>query len=119
LARRGLIFTRSYEGTQPGQTEHGIRYHVPPCWVLGGELAGGKSVTAGECAGDWAVRVTLCILLFVLCILLTRIAEKKYKNQWPFFECVQKKHHWQVLGRYFGKKEGFISRSEPELAQLS
>ena len=35
LARTGLIFTENQEGTQsgrltpPGQTEQGIRYHVP------------------------------------------------------------------------------------------
>jgi len=40
LARTGLIFTRIQEGTQPdgvtppGQTEQGIPYHVPSCWVL-------------------------------------------------------------------------------------
>jgi len=47
-ARTGLIFTRIQEGAQPGgltqpqpgQTEQGIPYHVPSCWVpLGG--AGG------------------------------------------------------------------------------
>jgi len=37
-ARTGLVFTRSQEGTdpggltQPGQTEQGILYRVPPCW---------------------------------------------------------------------------------------
>jgi len=48
-ARTGLIFTRIQEGaepgglTQPGQTEQGIPYHVPSCWVpVGGELRGGK-----------------------------------------------------------------------------
>jgi len=47
LVRTGLSFTRSQEGTQlggltqTGQTEQGIWYHVPSCWVLsGGELAG-------------------------------------------------------------------------------
>jgi len=45
-ARTGLVFTRSQEGTQPGgltqpgQTEQGIRYHVPSCWVPVGWGAG-------------------------------------------------------------------------------
>jgi len=48
LAMTGLIFTRSQEGTQldrltqPGQTEQGIRYRVPSCWVLVG--AAGRAV---------------------------------------------------------------------------
>ena len=41
LARTGLIFTRIQQGAQPGgltqpqpgQTEPGIPYHVPSCWV--------------------------------------------------------------------------------------
>jgi len=51
----GLIFTRIQEGTQlggltqPGQTEQGILYHVPSCWVLvGGGLGGGNSLVAQE-----------------------------------------------------------------------
>jgi len=44
LGRTGLIFTRIQEGAQPGgltqpqpgQTEQGIPYHVPSCWVLVG-----------------------------------------------------------------------------------
>jgi len=40
-AKTGLIFTRIQEGaqlggltqSQPGQTEPGIPYHVPSCWV--------------------------------------------------------------------------------------
>jgi len=53
-ARKGLIFTRSQEGTQPGgltqpgQTEQGIPYHVPSCWVPAGGELGGKSVAAQE-----------------------------------------------------------------------
>jgi len=53
LARTGLIFTRSQEGTQPdgltppGQTEPGIPYHVPPCWVLGGG-AGRRELSRGS-----------------------------------------------------------------------
>ena len=57
-ARKGLIFTRSQEGTQPGgltqpgQTEQGIPYHVPPCWVLvGGSRAAGRSHSSGAHGG--------------------------------------------------------------------
>jgi len=46
---------------------------VPSCWVPVGELGGGKAVAAWECAGHWAVRAALCILLFVLYILLISI----------------------------------------------
>ena len=41
-ARTGLIFTGLQEGTKlggltpPGQTEQGIPYHVPSCWVMVG-----------------------------------------------------------------------------------
>ena len=44
----GLIFTRSWEGKQPGrlnqtgQTGQGIQYHVPSCQVPVGELAWGE-----------------------------------------------------------------------------
>jgi len=46
-ARTGLIFTRNQEGAQPGglaqpkpgQTEPGIPYHVPSCWVSVGGAA--------------------------------------------------------------------------------
>jgi len=49
LARTGLTFTRIQEGTQlgglnqpqPGQTEPGIPYHVPSCWVPVGGAARG------------------------------------------------------------------------------
>jgi len=40
-ARTGLIFTGIQEGTQltpPGQTEQGIPYHVPSCWVPVGAI---------------------------------------------------------------------------------
>jgi len=50
LARTGLIFNGLQEGAQlgrlipPGQTEQGIPYHVPSCWVLvGGSWEGGKT----------------------------------------------------------------------------
>jgi len=54
LARTGLIFTGLQEGAQlggltqpqPGQTEPGIPYHVPSCWVpVGG--AGRQELTCG------------------------------------------------------------------------
>ena len=52
----------------------GIRYHVMSYSVLsGGKLVGGKMVMAQEHTGRRAVRVALCILLFVLHILLVRI----------------------------------------------
>jgi len=77
-ARTGLIFTMRQEWTQPGgltqpgQTEQGIPYHVPPCRVRGrggsgAELGGRKAVAARE---HQAMRVALCISLFVLYILL-------------------------------------------------
>jgi len=47
-ARPGLIFTGLQEGAQPGgatppgQTEQGIPYHVPSCWVpVGGSWGAG------------------------------------------------------------------------------
>jgi len=78
-SRAGLIFTRSQEGTQPdrltrtGQTILGIRYHVLSCWVPSGELARGKLITAWEHSGYQAVRVALCISLFILYIHLISI----------------------------------------------
>ena len=54
-ARTGLIFTGLQEGAQPhgltqpqpGQTEPGIPYHVPSCWVLvGGGRDSGNSLAA-------------------------------------------------------------------------
>jgi len=54
-ARTGLIFTGIQEGAQPGgltppdQTEPGIPYHVPSCWVpVGGGLGGGNGLAAQE-----------------------------------------------------------------------
>ena len=76
---QGQVFTRSQEGTQTGrltrtsQTKQGIRYHVPSCWVPVGELARGKAVVAREHTGHWMVRVSLCISLLVLYILLISI----------------------------------------------
>ena len=55
LARTGLIFTGIQEGaqpgglTQPGQTEQGIPYHVPSCWVpVGGSWAAGAHSRLGS-----------------------------------------------------------------------
>ena len=76
-ATTGLIFTGIKEGaqpgglTQPGQTEPGIPYHVPSCWVpVTGKLGGRNSLTAPECT---AVEAALGVVWFVLCILLTRV----------------------------------------------
>jgi len=66
LARTGLIFTRIQKGAQPGgltqpqpgQTEPGIPYHVPSCWVLvGGSWGGGthsrlRSARRHFCPGE-------------------------------------------------------------------
>jgi len=66
-ARTGLIFTRIQEGAQPGglaqpqpgQTEPGIPYHVPSCWVPVGEWRrSGNSLVAREhgrwfSSGEW------------------------------------------------------------------
>jgi len=74
-ARTGLIFTRIQEGAQPGrltqpqpgQTEPGIPYHVPSCWVPVGGRHGGNSLAARE--GSAAVRSERAVLFcgFVLC----------------------------------------------------
>ena len=76
-ATTGLIFTQSQEGTQPGgltlpgQSEQGIPYRVLSCWVLiGGSRAVRRHSQLGSAWRRWAVRVALCVLLFVLCILL-------------------------------------------------
>jgi len=55
LARTGSDFTGIQEGsqlgglTQPGQTEQGIPYHVPSCWVpVEGNGAGGTHLRLGS-----------------------------------------------------------------------
>jgi len=70
--RQGYFSLESRKGTQPGrltppgQTEPGIPYHVPPCWVpLGGELWGGNSLTARK--GAAAVRFGRAVLFCGLC----------------------------------------------------
>ena len=70
-SRTGLIFTRSQEGTQPGeltqpgQTEQGIPYHVSSCWVLvGGSRAAGTLSLLWSVRQRQSVRVALCVLLF-------------------------------------------------------
>ena len=58
LARTGLIFTGIQEGAQPGgltqpqpgQTEPGIPYHVPSCWVPEG---GGAAGTHSRLGSAW------------------------------------------------------------------
>jgi len=61
LARTGLFFTRIWEGaqfgrlTQPqaGQTEQGIPYHVPSCWVpVGGSWGAGTHSRLGSAGAD-------------------------------------------------------------------
>jgi len=73
LARTGLIFTGLQKGAQPGgltppgQTEQGIPYHVPSCWVpVGGERRGGNSLAARK--GSAVVRSERVVLFcwFVL-----------------------------------------------------
>jgi len=78
LARTGLIFTRIQEGAQlgrlaqpqPGQTEPGIPYHVPSCWVLvgGSGTAGTHSQLGSSRRRSW--RAALWVMQFVLCFLL-------------------------------------------------
>jgi len=73
------LLSRSHGGTElggltpPGLAEQGIRYHVAPCWVLVGGAGLVELVTAREWVGHQAVRVALCISLFVLYILLISI----------------------------------------------
>ena len=78
LARTGLIFTRSQEGTQPGgltppgQTEQGIPYCVLSCRALAGGSGWRKgSCGSGVCGGRWELLSAFCC--FVLCILLIGI----------------------------------------------
>ena len=59
--------------THAGQTEQGIPYRVPSCWVLVWELPGGKAVAAQKHVGHWAVRVAICISLLVLYIFVISI----------------------------------------------
>jgi len=67
LARTGLIFTGLQEGaqtgglTQPGQTEPGIPYHVPSCWVPGrGELGAGTLSRLGRAQRRFGTRERFC-----------------------------------------------------------
>jgi len=69
--RTGLIFTGIQEGaqtgglTQPGQTEQGIPYHVPSCWVpAGGSWAAGTHSWLGSVWWRREVRAALCVVLF-------------------------------------------------------
>jgi len=72
LARTGLIFTGIQEGAQPGeltppgQTEQGIPYHVPSCWVpVGGSWVTGTH--SGAWGGGRSGRAALWVVRFVLC----------------------------------------------------
>jgi len=84
LARTRLIFTGIQEGTQPGgltppgQTEPGIPYHVPSCWVpVGGSGAAGTHSRLGSLrwrswrAAVWVGRFVLCFLL--ICIIVVPV----------------------------------------------
>jgi len=73
-ARTGLIFTRIQEGAQPGgltppgQTEQGIPYHVPSCWILvggswGRELSCGSGVRGGGHGRQLSGLCGLCCVL--------------------------------------------------------
>ena len=100
-ARTGLIFTGIQEGAQPGrltppgQTEQGIPYHVPSCWVLvGGSWAGG---TLSQLGSTKAVSESGSVLGFVLCILLICIVvvpvpfvccSVKLPLSWPISFCL-------------------------------
>jgi len=76
LARTGLIFTGIQEGTQPGgltqpqpgQTEQGIPYHVPSCWVpVGGTWAAGTLSRLGSVRWhSW--RAALCGSCGLCCV---------------------------------------------------
>jgi len=115
LARTGLIFTRIQEGAQPGgltppgQTEQGIPYHVPSCWVPGGgEQGGGNSLMARERAAaairesDSVVRsVLFCVFplsvsLLLLFSLFAVLLNCPYPNPpvsacfFPFFSAPQR-----------------------------
>jgi len=72
--RTGLVFTRSQEGTQPGgltqadQTEQGILYQVPSCFVpVEGELGGRNSLAAREHTAAAAVGERGSVRSYCLC----------------------------------------------------
>jgi len=78
LARTGLIFTKSQEGSQPcrltppGQTELGIPYHVPSCWFsVRGELGSGKAVAAREHTAAVGESSSLCSTLLFCVVSLS------------------------------------------------
>jgi len=75
LARTGLVFTRIQEGAQPGgltqpqpgQTEPGIPYHVPSCWVpVGGaawrELTRGSGGHSGGAVREGGSVLRVCFV---------------------------------------------------------
>ena len=73
----GLIFTGIQEGAQPGgltppgQTEQGIPYHVPLCWVpVGGSGAAGTHSRLGSTQRQQSWRAALWVVRFMLCFLL-------------------------------------------------
>jgi len=79
LARTGLIFTGIQEGTQPGgltppgQTEQGIPYHVPSCWVpVGGSWA--AELTRGSGAHGDGSGERLCGLCGLCCVFSSSVS---------------------------------------------
>jgi len=78
-ARTGLIFTGIQEGTPPGgltppgQTEQGILYHVPSCWVPEGMSGAEGTLSRLGSARRQSGRAAFCVVWFVLCFLLTCI----------------------------------------------
>jgi len=102
-ARTGLIFTGIQEGTQPagltppGQTEQGIPYHVPSCWVpVGGSWVAGTHSRLGSSrwrswrAALWVVQFVLCFLL--ICIVVVPVpfvcCSVKLPLSWPTSFCL-------------------------------
>jgi len=68
-----LIFTRSWEGTQPGQltqtSQRDIRYCTMSCSVYKqGELSGGAAIAAQERTGHWITGVSNGTVHHLLCV---------------------------------------------------
>jgi len=84
LARTGLIFTRIQEVAQPGgltppgQTEQGIPYPVPSCWVpVGGSRAAGTLSWLESAGAGQRERLTglrgLCCAFLLICIVVAPV----------------------------------------------
>ena len=82
-SRTGLIFSRIQEGAQPGgltqpqpgQTEQGIPYHVPACWVPVGEGAAQRELSGGSgaCSGGVVWESGSVVQSVLSCFLLISI----------------------------------------------